>query len=117
MYISTDDGAHWEYRDPGLGVRKATCVAFDPDNASEVFLGVVSPNRWREIPRSQNDGGGVWRSSDAAVLPGEHSLTLETTEWRAGVYILTVETTTGTHSRRVSIIRYTVALYSFHHDA
>jgi photosystem II stability/assembly factor-like uncharacterized protein len=64
VYISTDDGATWEYRDPGLGVRKATCVALDPDNPSTVFLGVASPSRTEAIPQSRDDGGGVWMSED-----------------------------------------------------
>jgi hypothetical protein len=66
-YISTDDGATWEYRDPGLGVRKATCVALDPDNSANIYLGVASPPRTEAIPQSRDEGGGVWRSTDGGI--------------------------------------------------
>lgn len=64
VYVSTNDGASWEYRDPGLGVRNATCVAVDPEDPSTVFLGVVSPSRTEAIPQSRAEGGGVWMSRD-----------------------------------------------------
>ena len=67
VYISTDDGTSWEYRDPGLGVRKATCIALNPDNPSDVYLGVVSPSRTESIPQARGDGGGVWRSTNGGT--------------------------------------------------
>jgi hypothetical protein len=65
VHISTDDGESWEFRDPGLGSRKITSVAIDPDNASTMFLGVTSPSRLDPIPQSREDGGGVWKSTDS----------------------------------------------------
>lgn len=64
VYISTNDGVSWEYRNPGLGVRKATCVAVDPNDPSTVFLGVASPSRTEDLPQSHDAGGGVWMSED-----------------------------------------------------
>lgn len=74
VYISADYAATWEYRDPGLGVRKATCVAVDPDNAANIFLGVASPSRTEAIPPTSDGGGGVWRSSDGGQTWGKLSI-------------------------------------------
>ncbi|MDH7514647.1 MAG: T9SS type A sorting domain-containing protein [Bacteroidota bacterium] len=64
VYISTDDGVTWVYCDPGLGTRKTTCIALNPDNPMDIFLGVASPSRTEAIPQSREDGGRVWRSTD-----------------------------------------------------
>jgi len=64
VHVSTDDGVSWEFRDPGLGARRLTCVALDPDNSSHIFIGVTSPSRLDAIPQSREDGGGVWKSTD-----------------------------------------------------
>jgi photosystem II stability/assembly factor-like uncharacterized protein len=71
VHISTDDGVTWQYRDPGLGSRKITSVAIDPDNASTMFLGVTSPSRLDPIPQSREDGGGVWQSTDSGMTWGK----------------------------------------------
>lgn len=67
VYISTDDGTSWEFRDPGLGVRKMTGVAVDPDNASHIYISVNSPTRLEAIPQTLEDGGGVWQSTNGGM--------------------------------------------------
>ena len=55
VFVSSDQGVTWQEFNDGLGCRRITCLAFDPDRPDRIYAGTA--------------GGGVWSLRVANRLP------------------------------------------------